>query len=100
MSGPWVYIATEPGLLTVGFYDPTGRFRADSDFGNREAAAERVNFLNGGAKPIPRKPETPAEIALEAQLDHAIDYLLSGDKDNANLWFRRAILKEGADGTN
>lgn len=45
----WVYIKTEPQLWTVGFYDPDGTFRTDSDHDNKEDAAARVAYLNGGA---------------------------------------------------
>jgi len=43
----WVYILSEPGLFTVGFYDPTGKWHADSDHGSQEDAADRVAYLNG-----------------------------------------------------
>mgnify|MGYP006180146155 CR=1 FL=1 len=35
----YVYIMTEPGLWTVGFYDPAGKFHADTDHTTTEAAA-------------------------------------------------------------
>jgi hypothetical protein len=44
----WVYIRSEPGLWTVGFYDPQGNWNPESDWGSTEDAARRVNFLNGG----------------------------------------------------
>lgn len=44
----WIYIESETGLWTVGFYDPNGLFHADSDHTSRESAAERVHYLNGG----------------------------------------------------
>jgi len=44
----WVYVRSEPGLWTVGFYDPKGVWHADSDWESPELAAERVNYLNGG----------------------------------------------------
>ena len=44
----YVYIISEPGLLTVGFYDPKGKWHADGDYGTRKEAAERVHYLNGG----------------------------------------------------
>ncbi|WP_167553110.1 hypothetical protein [Evansella clarkii] len=44
----WVYINSEPGLYTVGFYDPEGQWNPESDHGSREKAAERVHYLNGG----------------------------------------------------
>lgn len=51
----WIYLDTterEGGmaypLFTVGFYDPGGEWQAESDHSTREAAAERVHYLNGG----------------------------------------------------
>ena len=35
-------------LYTVGFYAPDDEFISDSDHSDREEAAKRVNFLNGG----------------------------------------------------
>lgn len=42
----------EPGLHTVGFYNPDGSFEPEGDYG-REEAAERVHYLNGGDAPLP-----------------------------------------------
>jgi len=42
------YKQTEPGLYTVGFYSPGGEWHPDSDHGSKQAAADRVAFLNGG----------------------------------------------------
>jgi len=44
----YVYIQSEPGLWTVGFYDPSGQWIPESDHTSREEAAERVRYLNGG----------------------------------------------------
>jgi len=44
----YVYIQSEPGLWTVGFYKPDGTWEPESDHASREAAAERVHWLNGG----------------------------------------------------
>ena len=44
----YVYILSEPGLWTVGFYDPSGQWIPESDHTSREEAAERVRYLNGG----------------------------------------------------
>ncbi len=44
----YVYIKSEPQLWTVGFYDPKGEWHPDSDHDNREEAADRVAYLNGG----------------------------------------------------
>ena len=45
----WFYIRSEPGLWTVGFYKPDGEWEAESDHNTAEAAASRVNYLNGGS---------------------------------------------------
>lgn len=44
----YVYIKSEPNLYTVGFYKPDGKFEPESDHDDKEFAAKRVNFLNGG----------------------------------------------------
>lgn len=46
----YVYVQTESSLWTVGFYDPNGKWHSDSDHNNREAAAARVAYLNGGSR--------------------------------------------------
>jgi len=43
----YVFLCTEPGVLTVGFFDPRGVWIPESDHANRHAAAERVAYLNG-----------------------------------------------------
>jgi len=43
----YVYIQSEPGLWSVGFYTPSGKFFPESDHESKEAAAERVAYLNG-----------------------------------------------------
>lgn len=45
----YVYIKSEGNLYTVGFYSPNGQWNPESDFEFKENAANRVNFLNGGA---------------------------------------------------
>lgn len=35
-------------LWTVGFYDPDGKWHAESDHDAPDKAAARVNYLNGG----------------------------------------------------
>ena len=44
----WVYIKSEPGLWTVGFYTPDGKWEPESDWPSADKAAMRVHFLNGG----------------------------------------------------
>ncbi len=46
----WVYIKTEAGLWTVGFYDPKGEWHSIKDHAKEEDAAERCHWLNGGEK--------------------------------------------------
>jgi len=43
----YVYIESERGLWTVGFYDPDGQWHSESDYTDREEAAQRVAWLNG-----------------------------------------------------
>lgn len=44
----YVYIEFTPGVFQTGFYSPDGRWNNDLYYYNREAAAKRVSFLNGG----------------------------------------------------
>lgn len=46
----YVYINSEPGLYTVGFYKPDGKWEPESDHGSKEEAAKRVHWLNGGRR--------------------------------------------------
>ena len=43
----YVYIKSEPGLWTVGFYRIDGQWEPESDHDLKEKAAERVAWLNG-----------------------------------------------------
>lgn len=53
----------EYGVYTVGFYDPSGKWRPESDHDTAEAAANRVAFLNGGSqKPAVEKKRKPTKI--------------------------------------
>lgn len=47
-STNWVYIKSERGLWTVGFYAPDGEWHPETDCNSTEYAAERCNYLNGG----------------------------------------------------
>lgn len=47
-ASSYVYMRSEPGLWTVGFYDPTGKWQPESDHESTDAAAARVHYLNGG----------------------------------------------------
>jgi hypothetical protein len=43
----YVYIQSEPGLWTVGFFDPEGKWHSESDHAEKEKAARRTAWLNG-----------------------------------------------------
>lgn len=42
----YVYLQSEPGLYTVGFYDPSGKWHSESDHESTEEASKRVHYLN------------------------------------------------------
>ena len=45
----WVYVNSEPGLWTVGFYSPDGKWHPDSDWGSQKEAADLTcDISNGG----------------------------------------------------
>jgi hypothetical protein len=46
----YVYVQSEPGLYSVGFYDPQGVWHPETDHSSREAAANRVAWLNGSGR--------------------------------------------------
>jgi hypothetical protein len=52
----YVYIESEKGLYTVGHYDPKGKWIPESDHSDREKAAARVAWLNGGQQPVELEP--------------------------------------------
>lgn len=71
----WVYLNSEPGLWTVGFYTPEGVWHPDSDYNSREEAAARVRWLNGGsvAEALPKLVESVAE-GLHALEQHGDNF--------------------------
>ena len=75
----YVYIRSEPGLWTVGFHGPDGKWTPESDHSDREEAAERVSWLNGDAGPL--------LLALADGIDERLD------DENAD---RQAIAEETA----
>lgn len=48
LTSMYVYILSEPGLWTVGFYTPLGEWVPESDHATTNEAATRVRYLNGG----------------------------------------------------
>lgn len=50
MAG-FVYLRSEPGLWTVGFYTPTGEWIAESDHDHTPDAATWGAYLTAAARP-------------------------------------------------
>lgn len=63
----WVYIESESGLWTVGFYSPDNEWHPESDHSNREEAAQRVAYLNGLNTSVEEKID---------KLNSRLDYLM------------------------
>jgi hypothetical protein len=61
----WIYKETERGCWTVGYVvsDDELDFQPESDHESREAAAARINYLNGGDG-LPQGPLTRVAIAI------------------------------------
>jgi len=57
IASAWVFCNFEPGLFTVGYYDPAGKWHPESDHTSRDDAAERVHYLNGGARNLTEPPD-------------------------------------------
>jgi len=55
----YVYISSEPGLWTVGFYQPDGKFVPESDHPSIVTACSRVSFLNGNNYEEHDNPKCP-----------------------------------------
>jgi hypothetical protein len=72
-SGGYVYIRSETGLWTVGFYDPAGKWQPESDHGSSEEAAERARHLNGGAPASVEGTELFAKIKKSSEYYHQHD---------------------------
>lgn len=63
----YVYIQSEQGLYTVGFYSPDGKWYAESDHDDPQKAAERTHYLNGGKsmdKQITNARDTESKLPL------------------------------------
>lgn len=93
-----VYIRSEPGLWTAGHYAPSGKFVPESDHETEEAAAIRVNFLNGAPHPW----TVPGASAVNADLLAACQQVLKdfGDRLTGRtvIMLRAAIAKASPQG--
>ena len=59
----YVYLKSEAGLWTVGFYEPNGKWHPESDHSSAQTAADRVAVLNGAAaRPASVPPKHHAEV--------------------------------------
>ena len=49
----WLYrdFMKDAGCCTVGFFNPDGEWEPESDHADKEEAAKRVHYLNGGKEP-------------------------------------------------
>lgn len=45
----WVYRKVAEGKFVVGFFSPSGDWYVDTEYSDRERAAERVRYLMGGS---------------------------------------------------
>ena len=91
----YVYIKSEPGLWTVGYHQPGGKFVPESDHESKEEAAARARELNGGDSPTVTsqptglslsKREWFAGLAMQGLLANKDFYLfIAGGELNMNL---------------
>ena len=51
----YVYVKSEPGLWTTGFYKPDGEWEPEQDCSSADEAARRVAWLNGGPAPAKQR---------------------------------------------
>lgn len=56
----WVYIESEPGVFTVGFWRASDVWMPESDHTSLDEAVARMRYLNGGPDPSPPKRAKPA----------------------------------------
>lgn len=74
----WVYKESEPGLYTVGFYTPSGAWKPDSDHTEREQAANRVYYLNGGSIHI-----TISKSIIDS-IETIVEYMYKDEEEDFN----------------
>lgn len=78
----YVYIESEPGLYTVGYYLDNQEWIAESDHEDKEQAAARVAWLNG--KPVKPATAGPDDLiaypALFHHLSTQLDMLCTADE--------------------
>jgi len=92
----YVYKQSEANLYTVGFFTPDGNWASESDWDTPEAAAKRVNYLNGGDAPI--SLEKAALMIAQGLVANSPDW---GEKDIHFQWiavnsvkYAKAVIEE------
>ena len=63
----YVYKKSDELRWTVGYYKPNGQWEPESNYEQKQCAAERVHYLNGGDAPV----ETFKDVAEAA--DRVVD---------------------------
>jgi len=72
----YVYIRSEPGVYTVGFFAPDGKWEPESDHNTSDEAALRVRSLNGDGD---RSSELPGRVvALCKKRDWSLHWTCRG----------------------
>jgi hypothetical protein len=56
----------EPGLWTVGHYQPDGKFDPEADYTDQVAAGQRCHFLNGGTSTALTKERDELRALIDA----------------------------------
>lgn len=71
----YVYIESEPSLFKVGFYGPDAKWHHDSEHTERELAAYRVHYLNGGGikKTDGNEIKTHPDLAIQIDVKEVKD---------------------------
>jgi hypothetical protein len=85
----WLYVASDPGPYTVGFFDPNGIFHRGKDCQSLEETERYVNYLNGGTgesfKFAQEEPDQNEEIGF-IEIANRGRILLTADEGVT--WFR------------
>lgn len=99
----YVYVRTEKAgkdgaehdLYTVGFYCPEGRFIPDSDHATTDAAAKRVNFLNGhvDAETIRRAGAYDQLVDALRDLERTLNPVREGDDEWWMGWHDKLVAE-------
>lgn len=71
----WLYERTERRCWAVGYFDPAGQWRPESDHPNPEDAASRAHWLNGGQHAVACVTALDRAAAEVGRLEAAVDRL-------------------------